>query len=661
MAELYGVDLTTHIKAILSEFRSRQSIYGYPLRKMYRGFAGHDFSVTFHDKVAATPLGPASGPHTQLAQNILLSFLGGGRIIELKTIQILDQLDIPRPCIYAPNVGYNVEWSQELRLEDSYREYVIAWILIKFIEALELLEVPRGDPFYHTVFDISVGYDLKGITSQPVCEWLENMKDASGAIQAMVDALPGEFAHLKKFPVEPQIANSATLSTFHGCPRDEIEAIVQHLIEVHRFHVIVKMNPTILGYDFVRKTLQDDLQYKHLELDPAAFENDLQFDEAIEMMKRLQAFAARFGKNVGAKFTNTLVVKNNQPVFEEEVMYLSGPPLHVLAMNAMHRFREALGSHFHISFSAGISKHNFADAVRCNMRPITVCTDLLKTGGYTRMFDYLKNLYQAMEAEGVHTLPEFIRKSSGLPSSASLAEAGMENARRLVPRLAQDPRYQFQNNRKNPPKVDSHLQLFDCLTCNKCLPVCPNAANFSIPCKPGETIVRDFEVSAEGLQYSPDGAFKLEKKHQIANIADWCNECGNCDTYCPEHGGPFIEKPRFFLTRETYRKFRHYDGFYFSDPYTLQGRLEKVEYQLAFNPKEQNFLWKDNGVELLFNKEDRLLEWKAPGKQTVQVSTKPYHTFKTLLLGFLKDPENYPAIILMGTWESHKATKGKKE
>ncbi len=53
---------------------------------------------------------------TSLLQNIVLSWLAGSRIIELKTVQILDELKIPRPCIDATNVGYNVEWSQELKL-----------------------------------------------------------------------------------------------------------------------------------------------------------------------------------------------------------------------------------------------------------------------------------------------------------------------------------------------------------------------------------------------------------------------------------------------------------------------------------------------------------------------------------------------------------------
>ena len=41
------------------------------------------------------------------------------------------------------------------------------------------------------------------------------------------------------------------------------------------------------------------------------------------MMKRLESFAVKHNKKVGAKFTNTLVVKNNREIFKkDELMYL---------------------------------------------------------------------------------------------------------------------------------------------------------------------------------------------------------------------------------------------------------------------------------------------------------------------------------------------------
>ena len=41
-----------------------------------------------------TPFGPAAGPHSQMAQNIVAAWLCGARYIELKTVQTLDVLDV---------------------------------------------------------------------------------------------------------------------------------------------------------------------------------------------------------------------------------------------------------------------------------------------------------------------------------------------------------------------------------------------------------------------------------------------------------------------------------------------------------------------------------------------------------------------------------------
>ena len=84
-----------------------------------------------------------------MAQNILLSWLAGGRFIELKTVQVNDRLMIPRPCIDMETVGYNVEWSQELRLAESLREYVKGSMLIDVARAEGLLGRP-DDPLATT-------------------------------------------------------------------------------------------------------------------------------------------------------------------------------------------------------------------------------------------------------------------------------------------------------------------------------------------------------------------------------------------------------------------------------------------------------------------------------------------------------------------------------
>ncbi|RMG26759.1 MAG: hypothetical protein D6732_21000, partial [Methanobacteriota archaeon] len=353
-------------------------------------------------------------------------------------------------------------------------------------------------------------------------------------------------------------------------------------------------------------------------------------------------------KNVGAKFTNTLVVKNNQQVFKDEVMYLSGAPLHVISMTTMQAFREAVGDDVPISFSAGINKHNFPDAVRCNLKPVTVCTDLLKEGGYTRMLSYLKNLKIAMEKYGVYNIEDFILHSAPQNSKQNVMEAGAANAKIIVEGLKEQKLYQYRENSKEPPKVNSHLTLFDCLTCNKCLPVCPNAANFSIPMGGITWSIVNYVYQDGDFHPQEDGNLELKKKAQIANLADFCNECGDCDTYCPEHGGPYIEKPRFFFSEESYLKFANYDGFYFPTPYSLRGRIKGQEYILSLNPITEMYLWQSEQVEMLINKDHQQVSGmeRAPIENGTRLDMEPYYIMRVLLDGILADPQNYSSIML---------------
>jgi putative selenate reductase len=50
------------------------------------------------------------------------------------------------------------------------------------------------------------------------------------------------------------------------------------------------------------------------------------------------------------------------------------------------------------------------------------------------------------------------------------------------------------------------------------------------------------------LEITASGTFRLEQRHQVLNIADLCNECGNCATFCPTADRPYRDKPRLCLT-----------------------------------------------------------------------------------------------------------------
>ncbi|MCL5286941.1 MAG: glutamate synthase, partial [Acidobacteria bacterium] len=123
MARLTPIPFPELLRRMRREAELSRAIFDLPVRSWFFPVNDLDFSASHASRRAATPVGPAAGPHTQMAQNIVLSWLAGGRIIELKTVQVKDQLEIPRPCIHIPNVGYNVEWSQELSVSESISEY----------------------------------------------------------------------------------------------------------------------------------------------------------------------------------------------------------------------------------------------------------------------------------------------------------------------------------------------------------------------------------------------------------------------------------------------------------------------------------------------------------------------------------------------------------
>lgn len=409
------------IRRVLYEYKTYHKIFGVEQEKFFHPIPGVNLAVTYMGRRAATPFGPAAGPHTQLAQNLVLAWLTGSRILELKTVQVLDTLDLPRPCIDTANLGFNVEWSQELRLEESLREYVKAWMLIEMIKSCELLGDEHVQHSSDTVFDLSIGYDFKGIKSDAMFAYIQELKHAARTIDSLRSEIPPEFSRFRDMEYPTNIVDSVTLSTFHGCPSDEIDHITSYLLTEHQVNVIVKLNPTLLGREQVDHLLRDVLGYEDLELNPDAFEHDMQFDQAVRLTRDMARTARSCGKRLGVKLTNTLVVNNHKGYFSDDVMYLSGPPLHVLALNLLKNFREALGPlnvDVLTSFSAGVDAKNIADVLALNLVPVTVCTDMLKVPGYEKSVGYLRKISDRIDESGAITLPDYIVKRFGHAEAA---------------------------------------------------------------------------------------------------------------------------------------------------------------------------------------------------------------------------------------------------
>jgi putative selenate reductase len=600
MAELVPIPLPLLVRRAFLEYQREGKIFDLPRSKFFRGFPDLDLSVDFHGHRASTPLGPAAGPHGQLAQNIVLAWLGGSRIIELKTVQILDELKIPRPCIDATNVGYNVEWSQELKLEQSLEEYVGAAMFLEILKVSKLLgeEGPCSDaagpaPPSDTVFDMSVGYNLEGIRSPRVRSWIASMKNAA----PVIDKLRAGLGRYRDLDFPTSISDTISLSTFHGCPAGEIEGIVAFLLVEMGCHVCIKLNPTLLGQQEVAHLLHDVLGYREIRIHPPAFENDLQFDEAADLIPRLRRLAQANGRGLSVKFTNTLVVKNHRRVFTDDLMYMSGAPLHVIALNLARRFRERIQSPPPMSFSGGMDAHNVAAIVALNFVPATTCTDLLRPGGYGRLHRYLENLAAKMRELGVTNIPDYVARHAGQEAQ-------------LVERATADPRYSWERNKGVPRKIGSKLWLYDCINCDKCVPDCPNDANFVYETPPVTIEYDNYELTPDGVRAIPGGVLRIVKAHQLANYADACNDCGNCDIFCPEDGGPQNAKPRFFGSLESYRKHAGTNGFYLAAN-TLHGTLDGRAYVLEVDRQADRARFEQPGAAIEVRLSDgRPIEWQ---------------------------------------------------
>lgn len=619
MAHLVPYPFGHLVRRMLSEFERESSIFNLPSRKFFRGDPAIDCTVIYAGHAAASPIGPAAGPHTQMAQNLVLSWLAGSRILELKTVQVKDDLSIPRPCIDMRTVGYNAEWSQELTIPESLEEYVKGAMLITLLRDGGI--VPSLSGFESVLFDMSLGYDLAGIQSPRVQAFVHGLRNADGLVDKFRAEIPAEYARLRDLDYPSDLSDTVTLSTFHGCPPHEIERIVDYLMVECGLNAVIKFNPMLLGKTEVRGLLAER-GYSYLTVPDAAFERDITWDAAIGMMERLEKRALEAGVTLGAKFNNTLVVENRTgflPDSQREV-YLSGPPLHVLAVHLVAKFRARFGDRFPVSFSAGVDRVNLPDLAALGLKPITVCTDLLKTGGYGRMPAYYRELAGRMNAAGGRTLDDFtlraydqaalalddvglasdnprrpvleaaLRAGGDLKSAAGpelygrwVSAARLRNTAVYRDRVAVDPRYHHAAVNQPPKKIGRHLELFDCISCDKCVPVCPNDANFTFPRLATEIPLARIEPADGGWVWRSEGTLALTETHQIATFADFCNECGNCDVFCPEDGGPYRVKPHVYGSRASFEAGRPHEGLYVerrAGGDRVLGRFGGVEYRL---------------------------------------------------------------------------------
>ena len=394
---------------MFDELEQKDQIFNVPTSAIFTPRLDDPFRIEKYGIEMDTPFGVAAGPHSQMAQNIVVSWLVGARFLELKTVQTLDELEINKPCIDCQDEGYNVEWSQELKVHQSFDEYLRAWVLIYALHHKLGFETP--DP--GMIFNMSVGYNLEGILEPNVQWYLDVMRDASDYLPAYIDIVAKRYPEIADIDIPAELSNTITLSTMHGCPPDEIEKIMIYLLEERGLHSSVKINPTLLGADRVRAIVNDDLGFDDIPIPDDAFGHDLRYVDAVPMLHNLRRVARQRDLTFGLKLTNTLEVNNWRTEFEDdEFMYLSGRALHPVTVNLANLLNEEFRGDLLFSFAGGADAFNVADLLAGGMKTITTCSDLLKSGGYLRMIQYMEQVRDAADKVGARDITDLIARTA---------------------------------------------------------------------------------------------------------------------------------------------------------------------------------------------------------------------------------------------------------
>lgn len=396
------------IFSIFSEYTRSGSIFNIANNYFYR--PSSKGRINFWGKYLDLPIGVAAGPHTQLSQNIISSFLTGARFIELKTVQDNDNIQVDKPCIYAADEGYNVEWSTELKIDQALEEYINSFLVILVLQDILDLKVQfkeksdiLGDGF---IFVSSIGYSFEGIRSEKVNRFINELsgkgKKVKEITSKLIEILNQPFCQKfarslgKRFPFpilekiatdSYPIAQITTLSTMHGTKPEEIETIIRYLLVEKKLNTILKVNPTLLGYQKVKSLLHGH-GFGYIKLSEESFAKDLYIEKAFEIVERALTKADERKLHFGIKVSNTLPTIN-QTNMKGQMAYLSGRALFPISLEVAELFRKKF-KNLVISFSAGANQKNIKEILTNGIYPVTIVTDLLKPGGYHRLNNIAK-------------------------------------------------------------------------------------------------------------------------------------------------------------------------------------------------------------------------------------------------------------------------------
>jgi putative selenate reductase len=465
------------LTVIFDSYNARKEIFDIPEKLFYRHWYHQSLYVERYGKKLHNPIGLASGPLTQLAQNIVTGWICGARVIELKTVHPVANSAPVKPSIDPVANAHNCETSSELTPEQSFDQFLTAWIIIHIIHH-KFLSGKNGTTDIGTIFIMSLGYTLADIRSEKILWFITKMMDCSIEKEQKLQQLKKIYPEIFSVNIPNQISNVFTINTYKGCSAREIEYICKFLMVDKKLFPIVKIDPILMGYNSVKAILKTEDSYD-LEITDEESAETISYSESLQLIDNLQAIAKEIGVEFTLKVSNGLSCKNPAQSIpaKAETVYLTGSALHPVSVNLAAKFQSKYDGMLNISFSGGTDCFNISNLLMSGFSTITVCTDLLKPGGYGRLHQYFQEITKAFSNYQVKSIKELILKSA---STYGIKESASENLLNYAIKTLNDPSYKRNELFGISIKNSKPLDIYDCISapCTVVNPMHPDVAGY---------------------------------------------------------------------------------------------------------------------------------------------------------------------------------------
>ena len=156
--------------------------------------------------------------------------------------------------------------------------------------------------------------------------------------------------------------------------------------------------------------------------------------------------------------------------------------------------------------------------------------------------------------------------------------------------------------------LEAQQEAARCLQCNEycniCVSVCPNRANESYTIPAQHYRVQDIDINDLEFTIRPSHEVKINQEYQVYNIGDYCNQCGNCSTFCPTIGAPYLDKPQIHLSRISFEESSR--GYFMQKDVLLKKEKNNL---LKLRIETGKLIYEDENVEVVLTYDDlRILD-----------------------------------------------------